>query len=76
MNLLLTVSEKVPGTFSSLGEKSLGKLGKLFCDIALGLTQTGFVCLHIVFISQNLNGILSSNFNFSLNKWIIGAICL
>mmetsp|Transcript_12079 Transcript_12079/g.12083 ORF Transcript_12079/g.12083 Transcript_12079/m.12083 type:complete len:251 (+) Transcript_12079:14-766(+) len=42
-NLLLTVSEEYPGTFSSLGERSLGKPGKIFCDIALGLTQTGFV---------------------------------
>jgi len=30
MNLLITVSEKIPGTFSCLGEKSLGKSGKLF----------------------------------------------
>jgi proton-coupled amino acid transporter len=73
-NLLLTVSEKVPGSFSALGEKSMGRPGKIFCDIALGLTQTGFVCTHIVFISQNLNGILDNNFGFTINKWIIGLI--
>ncbi|CAI2364555.1 unnamed protein product [Moneuplotes crassus] len=75
-NLLLTVSERYPGSFSSLGERSLGKPGKIFCDLALGLTQTGFVCMHIVFISQNVNGILQANFGFMINKWVIGVICL
>ena len=75
MNLLLSVSERVPGSFSSLGEKSLGKAGKIFCDIALSLTQIGFVCVHIVFISQNLNSILLSTYNFTINKWLIGVAC-
>lgn len=43
MNQLLSVSDSVAGSYSSLGEKSLGKFGKIFCDIALGMTQTGFV---------------------------------
>jgi amino acid permease len=42
-NLLITVSERFPGSFSSLGEKSMGRIGKIICDISLGLTQTGFV---------------------------------
>ena len=76
MNLLLTVSDQVEGSFSTLGEKSLGRPGKIFWDIALGLTQTGFVCMHIVFIAQNLNSILHSNFGFMINKWVIGGIWL
>lgn len=76
MNLLLTVSDQVPGSYSFLGEKSLGRGGKIFCDVALGLTQTGFVCMHIVFIAQNLNSILEANFGFTINKWLIGAGCL
>jgi len=75
-NLLLSVSDQVSGSFSTLGEKSMGRIGKIFCDISLGLTQTGFVCMHIVFIAQNINGIFASNFGFTVNKWLIGLACL
>ena len=76
MNLLLTVSDENQGSFSSIGEKCLGRPGKIFWDLAISLTQTGFLWVHIVFISQNFNGILNNNFGVTINKWIIGAMWL
>lgn len=74
MYLLLKVADKFEESYSQLGMRSLGPIGKYICDITLALSQTGFVTVHIVFISQNLNEILYSHFGYRLNIWTIGMV--
>ncbi|CAI2363909.1 unnamed protein product [Moneuplotes crassus] len=72
--LLIQVSSKYKGTFSELGFLAMGTLGRYICDLVLALSQAGFVTVHIVFISQNLNSIFEYHWGFTINIWIMGLI--
>jgi len=52
--LLLETREKVGGSFSEIGLKTLGPKGKILVDIMLATSQIGFVTAYIYFICSNL----------------------
>ena len=55
--LLLEVHAKVGGgSLPEIGFKSYGKPGKIAVDIALFLSQFGFVCAYIYFIASQIGG--------------------
>ncbi|CAI2365133.1 unnamed protein product [Moneuplotes crassus] len=72
--LLIQVADKYKGTFSELGFLAMGNPGRYICDIVLALSQAGFVTVHIVFISQNLNNIFEYHWGFTVNIWVMGLV--
>lgn len=47
---LIDAKKAAGGSFSELGEKALGHLGKRLVEITLFASQVGFVCAYIAFI--------------------------
>ena len=64
--------------FLNLENKSLGPVGRVICNIAFALSQTGFVIASTVFIFQNLDEIIRSRLRYKLSHiWIgIFLICI
>ena len=64
---LLKVREVQRGTFSELGMLTMGRWGKVFVDVSLAASQTGFVMAYIVFISENMQNLLIEIFDVEVN---------
>jgi proton-coupled amino acid transporter len=63
-------------SFSEIGEKAYGKVGKIAVDFFLAFSQTCFVCAYIEFDVRSINNILNSKFEVpEINPWWIGLGC-
>jgi proton-coupled amino acid transporter len=72
ITLLMSVAGKQSTSYSDLGRRSMGQIGKFLCDLTLALSQTGFVIGHIVFILQNSRSIVESRLGFTPPSYTIG----
>lgn len=45
------------GSYGDIGEAAFGSNGKLIVNIALCFTQTGFCCVYMIFLGNNLHSI-------------------
>lgn len=52
LKLLLQVRIKLGGTFAELGQMTYGRAGRAAVDITLFVSQFGFVCAYIYFITS------------------------
>jgi proton-coupled amino acid transporter len=74
--LLLDVRKKLDLTsYTQIGTKTYGKLGRVTVDIALWGSQAGFCCAYVYFIKQNFHQILEDSFGIDVNVNILWALC-
>jgi solute carrier family 36 (proton-coupled amino acid transporter) len=53
--LLLDTRAKLGGSFSEIGEKTMGRSGKIMVDVTLVGSQVSFVTAYVYFISKNIS---------------------
>lgn len=71
---LIQIRLKHELSYPEIGFKAYGVVGKALVDVFLLLTHFLFVCAYITFIANSVNNVLYAHFDYSLNKWIYGAI--
>lgn len=72
-DLMISVKEprgapKTDVSYGDVGFQALGHTGRVLVDIAIVISQTGFCCAYIIFISENL----SDYFNgIKIGQWLL-----
>lgn len=74
--LLMEVRDKMnTNSYTEIGIKLFGAKGKHIVSIALGFSQTGFVCAYIYFIAFNFHDMAMSAFGLDINRWVFAWGC-
>ncbi|KAG1714430.1 Amino acid transporter AVT3C [Nymphon striatum] len=55
-------------TYGDVGEKTIGYLGKLLIDVAIIVSQVGFTCAYLIFITENMSTYVPS---VSKSHWLL-----
>lgn len=55
---LMDIREKVGGSYSDIGYAAMGNPGKYLVDVALIVSQTGFVVAYVAFICTSLQSVV------------------
>ncbi|XP_048775829.1 uncharacterized protein LOC125680372 [Ostrea edulis] len=63
-------SSRLPVDFSygDIGQHALGHIGRVFVDVAILISQAGFCCAYLIFISENLSSYIPK---LKLIHWLI-----
>ncbi|XP_076344776.1 uncharacterized protein LOC143244286 isoform X3 [Tachypleus tridentatus] len=64
--------------YGDLGQHAMGNIGRWLVDMTILVSQLGFCCAYLIFISENLSSYISrvSNATFSLCRISPGSCCL
>lgn len=55
--------------YGDIGYYAIGDIGKLIVDISIVVSQTGFACAYLIFISNNMESIIPE---ITINNWVSG----
>ena len=73
--LLIQIRTKVgASSYTAIGEKLFGKPGKIMVNIALCLSQIGFVCAYLYFIMVNFSDIFYHAFGLDISRFYLAII--
>ena len=73
--LLIQIRSKLgASSYTTIGEQLFGKPGKIMVNIALCLSQIGFVCAYLYFIMVNFSDVIYHAFDFDVSRFYIAII--
>ena len=52
-------SQRSQGSYGDIGREAFGEPGKKIVDCALCFTQTGFCCVYMIFLGNNLHSVFT-----------------
>jgi len=75
--LLLEIRAKMDAnSYTDIGKRLFGPWGKFFVNLALCLSQFGFVCAYIYYLMVNYNHILYVAFGLDIDRNYFAILCL
>lgn len=74
--LLLEINKKTGlSNYAKIGEHTYGKVGKIYTEVVLWVTQVGFCCAYVFFIKENVHSILMEAFEIDVKTEYIAIAC-